>query len=155
MKRFAQIFIMFLAVSVLAACAPAVRPALSVGIPPSGWLDFLVGLVAQFPLLVGVAAVVAIVVNLLKLIPGGPVNDTNVEVWKNYLSLGAFVVVAILGIFNVDFTPVIVDTVAAKIAQILVYLSGFITVAGFSGIVHRNALRGLAFVGTSFSAHKK
>lgn len=152
MKKFIFVLFAMLCAVFLTAFVPA--HVVRADVPPVPWLDVLVALIAQFPTLPGVALLVSALLNVLKLIPG-LVTDGTADTWKNYLSLAAFVVLAAFGIFKPDFTPLGLDAIANQIATILAYLTGFFVVAGFTGIAHRNALRGLFVVGTSYSLKKK
>ena len=111
-------------------------------------LNQLVSLSAQFGALAGVAALIAAGINLGK--AGGVVKDGTAERWKAGLSLLGFVVIAALGIFKPDLTAVILDEQAAKLATVLVFITGFLFQTGLVPVAHK-AFSGFPLIGTSFS----
>jgi hypothetical protein len=88
-------------------------------------LDLLVSLTVQFFSLLGVAALIAVLVNLGKII--GVVKDGTAMYWASGLGLIAFVTLAVLGIFRPDLSTVFLDHVALQIATVLTFILGFIT----------------------------
>lgn len=111
-------------------------------------LNQLVSLSAQFGALAGVAALIAAGINLGK--AGGVVKDGTADRWKAGLSLLGFVVIAALGIFKPDLTAVLLDEQAAKLATVLVFITGFLFQTGLVPVAHK-AFSGFPLIGTSFS----
>lgn len=98
-------------------------------------LDVLVALTVQFASLLGVAALVAVIVNILKVF--GIVKEGMAQYWAAALGLLAFVAIAVLGIFRPDLSSVFLDHAAMQIATVLVFILGFITQIAAAPLFHK------------------
>jgi hypothetical protein len=98
-------------------------------------LDMLVGLTVQFVSLLGVAALVAVIVNILKVF--GVIKEGASAYWASGLGLVMFITVAVLGIFKPDLTPAFLNEAALKIATILTFILGFITQIAAAPLFHK------------------
>jgi hypothetical protein len=110
-------------------------------------------LVTQFVALAGIAALISVVVNLLKV--AGVVKDGQSEYYVVGLNLLGLVV---LFVFHV-FQPSAInlpgwDATAASIAQILTIVLGFIGQLGVSRVSYA-ATKGMPIIGKSFAVAKK
>lgn len=111
-------------------------------------LEMLVSLTVQFAALAGVAGLIAAVINILKVF--GVVKDGQADQWKAGLSLGAFAILALVGVFKPDLTAVILDARAAQVATILIFISGFLVQTGLAPLAHK-IFSGFPLIGTSFT----
>ena len=98
-------------------------------------LDMLVALTIQFVSLLGVAALVAVVVNILKAF--GAVKEGTSAYWASGLGLAAFITVAVLGIFKPDLTLAFLNEAALKIATIMTFVLGFIVQIAAAPLFHK------------------
>lgn len=98
-------------------------------------LDMLVALTIQFVSLLGVAALVAALVNLFKVF--GIVKEGMSAYWASGLGLVAFIAMAVIGIFNPDLTPAFLNEAALKIATILAFILGFVTQIAAAPLFHK------------------
>ena len=106
-------------------------------------------LVAEFLALVGLAAFLAGVVNLLKLL--GIVQDGSSATWSAALNLVGFVLFVALKIFSPDIDVLGLDGMLKTVAEVLVLLLSLFGQVFFSRLVHAHVLRGVWLVGKSFS----
>jgi hypothetical protein len=114
-------------------------------------LDTFVALTIQFVSLLGVAALVAVLVNTLKVV--GVIKDGTAAYWASGLGLAAFVTVAVLGIFRPDLSLVFLDQAALKIATVLTFILGFITQIAAAPLFHRALSAGsIPVIGKTFSS---
>lgn len=77
-----------------------------------------------FVSLVGVPALIAALINVLKYI--GLVKDTTASNWSAGFSLVAFLAVVLLRVLRPDIMLDVLDGYAGQVAQIIVYLMSFI-----------------------------
>ena len=98
-------------------------------------LDMIVALTVQFVSLLGVAALIAVIVNILKVV--GVVKKGTSAYWASGLGLVTFLVLVILGVFRPDLTVVFLDAVALKIATILTFLLGFVVQLSAAPLFHK------------------
>ena len=110
--------------------------------------EMLVNLTVQFAALAGVAGLIAAVINILKAF--GVVKDGQADQWKAGLSLGAFAILALVGVFKPDLTAVILDARAAQVATILIFITGFLVQTGLAPLAHK-FFSGFPLIGTSFT----
>lgn len=112
-------------------------------------LDKIVSLALQFAALVGVAGVIAALVNIGKLTP--LVNDGNTGQWYAFLSLLAFGALVALHVFQGIDIPTL-DANAGKVATILIFIAGLL-VQLKSGQSWHDVLKklGVPGISTSFS----
>lgn len=134
---------------------PSVNPSPS-DTPPTPPINFdealtaLVSLSGQFATLAGIAALIAALVNILKLTP--LVNPGNVGQWYAGLSFVAFLLLAYFGVIvGVDLQYL--DSNASKIAAVLVFVGLYLSQVGIGQVAHAILKRlQLPAVSTSFSA---
>jgi hypothetical protein len=131
----------------LAAPMHALRVA-AVTLPPDllGMLTNLLFVV--LPSLVGVAALITVITNILKQV--GWVQDGTANQWSAGLNLAGILVLVLLKVFRPDLTYDVIDSTAAGIANILLVFSGYILQIIMSGKV-QDAIRGIPVIGKSFS----
>ncbi len=126
--RYPHVILSILMVLVLAAFAPlgvqaSAPPAmpLLVAIDP---LSVIITIAVAFGALVGVAALVAALVQLGKVI--GVINDGTSANWSAGLNLMFFIALVAFGLFRPDLTLGFLDGYAGRLAQALVYILGFV-----------------------------
>ena len=110
-------------------------------------------LVTQFVALAGIAALISVVVNLLKV--AGVVKDGQSDYYVVGLNLFGLVVLFAFRVFQ----PASInlpgwDASAASIAQILTIVLGFIGQLGVSRVSYA-ATKGMPLIGKTFTAAKK
>jgi len=88
-------------------------------------LAVLMQLITMFASLAGVAALVAVLVQLGKFI--GLIKDDTAHKWAAGLNLVAFIVFAVFGIFNPNIVYEVLDGYAAQIAAVALFVLGFLT----------------------------
>lgn len=98
-------------------------------------LDMIVGLTVQFVSLLGVAALIAVIVNILKVF--GAVKEGTSAYWASSLGLAAFIALAVLGIFKPDLTLAFLNDAALKIATIMTFVLGFIVQIAAAPLFHK------------------
>lgn len=108
-------------------------------------------LVAQFMTLAGVGALIAFVVNALKV--AGVVKDGTATSWATGLNLVGLVVLFVLKVFVPAADVGQLDGLAATIAEIGVLVLGLITQLLGSKLAHA-AARGTWMIGRSYSLGK-
>ena len=91
---------------------------------PPDPLGVILTISVAFAALVGVAALVAVLVQIGKLI--GIVKDATANKWAAGLNLFCFIALVLLGVFRPDLTLDFLDGYAGRIAQALVYVLGFV-----------------------------
>lgn len=87
-----------------------------------------------FAALVGVPALVAALINILKTI--GVVKDATAGQWSAGLSLAAFIAVIVLRVFRPDIMLDVLDGYAGQIAQIIIYVLGFVVMMFMPAVFH-------------------
>jgi hypothetical protein len=107
----------------LMAFAPMAINAVQEPSPPDP-LGVILVISIAFASLVGVAALVAVVVQIGKLI--GVVKDSTANQWAAGLNLLCFIALVLLGVFRPDLTLEFLDGYAGRIAQALIYVLGFV-----------------------------
>jgi hypothetical protein len=108
-------------------------------------------LFAEFALMIGVAALVAALVNAGKYL--GLVADGKAPTWALGLNLAAFVAFVALRIFTPEFDFAGLDANAKAVADLLIYLLGFVAQLGGSKVANV-ALRGAPVIGFAHGAKK-
>jgi len=111
----------------------------------------LSSLLAQFLALAGVGALVALIINVLKVV--GVVKDGDAPTWATGANLVGLVILFLLRVFVPQADIGKLDGLAATIAQIGVLVLGLVTQLLASRATHY-AVRGAALVGTSYSLRK-
>ncbi|MDO9128566.1 MAG: hypothetical protein Q7U34_01745 [Anaerolineales bacterium] len=115
------------------------------------YINTIVALTVQFGSLLGVAALVAALVNVLKVF--GVVKDGTSQYWASGFSLVLFVVMVVLGIFRPDLTAVFVNDIALKIATVLTFVLGFVTTIVAAPFWHNQLSAGsVPIIGKSFTS---
>lgn len=113
-------------------------------------LTVILKLAMGFGSLVGIAALVAVLINFLKL--AGVVKDGTSGQWSAGLNLIAFVVLVLFAVFQPNLTFEILDGYAAQIAAILIFVLGYLTQIFTSSAVHEQfKFMRIPFLGTSFT----
>lgn len=105
-------------------------------------------LVVQYGSLVGVAAVIAVVINLLKVF--GLVKDGQAPIYSTGLNVLCLAVLFALQIFAPEVDVAGVDATAAKFAEAAMVVIGFFVQIGGAKLVH-SLLKGVPLVGKSHS----
>ena len=109
-------------------------------------------LVTQWLGLVGIAAVISVIINILKL--AGVVKDGTAQTWSAGLNLLGLVVLFALKIFRPDVDLAGIDEQAAAIANVAMVIIGYITQLLSSKLAHL-ALKSVPVIGASFSEHAR
>ena len=107
-------------------------------------------LVAQFLLLLGVAALIGALINVGKKFLPQYFPDGSAPTWSLYLNVAAFAAFVALRIFVPDVDVAGLDSNAQAIADLLIYLLGFVSQIGGSKVANA-ALRGVPVIGYSHS----
>ena len=103
-----------------------------------------------FVSLIGVPALIAAVVNVLKFV--GLVKDDTASSWSAGLSLLGFVAVVLFRILRPDIMLDVLDGYSGQIAQIIVYLMGFIVMMFLPAAIHAKLKAAqVPLLGKSFS----
>lgn len=106
------------------------------------------GLLAQWLGLAGIAALIAVLINVGKL--AGVVKDGQAQTWSAGLNLAGLIALFVLRIFKPDFDIGIIDEQAAALANAAVVIIGYITQLLSSKLAHL-AFKNVPMLGTSFS----
>jgi hypothetical protein len=155
-KMFKTVFFVSMLVLVLAAFIVPMQvqaaPTVQGGIPPDV-LNIVVKIVLGFASLVGVSQLVAVIVNLLKVI--GLVKDGTADKWAAGLNLAFFIALCAFGVFVPGLALEILDGYAGQIAMVLLFILGFIVQITGSQTAHTALSRaGIPLIGKSFSKTK-
>lgn len=110
---------------------------------------FLASIILEFGTLLGFAAVVSFVVNVLKLV--GVIKDGFADKWVAGLNLLGVVALYVTRLVVPDFQIVEIDTTLGEVALAGTYILGFVSMLLGSKITYF-ASRGLPLIGTSNSA---
>lgn len=102
----------------------AFTPVGSILQPSATPLDVILQLALGFASLAGVAALVAVIVQVFKL--AGLVKDGTSNKWISALNLIAFIVLVAFQIFKPSIAIAVLDGYAAQIAQIALFVLGFV-----------------------------
>ncbi len=108
-------------------------------------------LIAQYGGLVGVAAVVGLLVNVLK--SAGVVQDGQAQTWSAGFNLVGMAGMLALKVFQPDFDFAGMDAQAAQFASVAAVVVGYILQL-LSSKATNSAVRGVPIVGKSFSPDK-
>jgi len=92
-------------------------------------------LITQFELLAGFAALVAALVNILKIF--GVVKDGQAPAWSAILSLIGFTVFAVLKLFAPQINIPNLDATLKDVADVLLYFLGIALTVGLPGLFHK------------------
>lgn len=102
----------------------------------------------EFALLTGFAALVAFVVNALKVF--GVVKDDDAQTWSAGFNLLGILALYIFRLFQPDYPLGAIDTGLMQLATIGTYIMAFVVQLGVSKVVHIFS-RGVPLIGKSFS----
>lgn len=98
------------------------------------WLGIVLKLAMGFGSLAGVAALVAALINVLKVF--GAVKDETAGQWSAALNLVFFAVLVYFGVFQPQIATEVLDGYAGQIAMILLFVLGYLTQIFTSPAVH-------------------
>lgn len=119
-------FVMLLIVALTSFAMLAFRPMLQVEPPVTVTiLDIILKIVAGFATLAGVSALVAVLVQIMKLM--GIAKDDTAAKWAAGFNLFAFIVLVAFGVFQPQIALEVLDGYAAQIAVIALFVLGFVT----------------------------
>jgi len=105
-------------------------------------------LVGQWGTLLGFAAVIAVVINLLKL--AGVVKDDTAQTWSAALNLAGLAGLLLVKMFQPDLDVPGLDQQAAEFANVLTVIVAYISQLLGSKLTHY-AIKGVPFFGVSNS----
>jgi len=105
-------------------------------------------LIAQFATLIGFAALVSVVINILKMV--GVVKDGTADKWIAGFNLAGLIALAVAKMFIPSFDAGGVDTQLGAIAQVAAYILSYVGMLLGSKLTY-TATRGLPVVGKSNS----
>ena len=108
-------------------------------------------LLNQWAALVGVAALIAVLINVMKLV--GVVKDGQAPTWSAGLNLAGLIALLVLKVVKPEFDPGEVDQQAGTLAEIGVLITGFVLQLLASKATHA-AVKGVPVIGTSFETTK-
>lgn len=111
-------------------------------------MDPILKLLVEWAALGGVAAIIAVVINVLKYFK--LVADGQAQSWSAALNLIAMAVFVGLKIYKPDIDLAGIDAEIAKVAEIALIILGYVMQLGISKGTHA-AVRGVPLVGKSFS----
>lgn len=124
-KKFVLVLAIVL-IAMLAFMPVAVQAQALSDVPiPVDVISVVVSIVLGFASLIGVSALIAVLVNLLKVIK--IVKDGTSAQWAAGLNLLAFIALVAFGVFRPDLTMEILNGYAGQIATVLLFVLGFIT----------------------------
>lgn len=147
MKKFVR-SLLLLAVLVAIATPVYASSGIGVVIPPD-FMDWLTNLLfVVIPTLVGVAALITVLINVLK--TAGVVKDSTSVQWSAGLNLAAIVILVLLKIFKPDLTYDFIDKTAGQVANILIVITAYVFQIILSGKT-QDVLRGIPVIGKSLS----
>lgn len=98
------------------------------------WLDVILKLAMGFGSLVGVAALIAALINILKVV--GVVKDGTAGQWSAILNLVAFFALVYFAVFQPQIAMEVLDGYAGKIAMVLIFVLGYVIQIFTSPAVH-------------------
>ena len=105
-------------------------------------------LVVQWGSLLGFAAVIAVVINLLKL--AGVVKDDTAQIWSAALNLAGLAGLLLVKVFQPEVDIPGLDQQAAEFANVMTVMVAYISQLLSSKVTHY-AIRGIPFFGVSNS----
>jgi len=148
MKKFLLVLALVL---MLAVAVPAPAHAQDGSLPIEAALNAVLVIVVGFAALRGTSQLNAAIVSLLKHIPG-LVRDGTSSQWTAGLNLVFFVGLVAFGVFRPDVTLDVLDGYAGQIAQIAVFVLGFVVqMTGSKPAYEQLKAAGIPLVGKSFS----
>ena len=106
------------------------------------------GLLTQWMSLVGIAALIAVVINLLK--QAGVVKDGQAQTWSAGLNLVVLILLFLFNIFKPDIDIGEVDKQAAALAEVAVVVIGYVAQLLAAKATHA-AVKHVPLIGTSYS----
>lgn len=98
--------------------------------------------------LMGFAALIAVIVNVLKAV--GVVKDGTAQTWSAGLNLAGLIAMFVLRIFRPDFDLAGIDEQAAQLANVVTVLLAYITQLLSSKLAHI-AVKTIPVIGKSYS----
>ena len=107
-------------------------------------MDFIV----QYGSLIGVAALIAVLINIGKVI--GWVKEETAKTWSALLNLAFLVAFVLLKVFAPDFSTEMLDEQAAELAKVAAFVLAYVVQLGSSTFTHM-LVRGIPLIGKSFS----
>ena len=114
--------------------------------------DAILELVKQWGSLIGVAAGIAVLINIAKEL--GWVKDGKAQMWSVVLNIVAMGVMIGLKVFVPSMNIPDVDDKLIVVAEALTVLLGYIVQLASSKVSYEQALKGVPLIGKSFSAPK-
>ncbi len=108
----------------------------------------LMDLVNQWSALLGIAALIAAIINILKSV--GIVKDGYAGIWSLALNLLGLILLFVVRVFHPSFDVSLLDSNAAQLANVLVVAFGFLVQIGFSKVAYL-IVKGLPLIGKSFT----
>jgi hypothetical protein len=152
MNRFLSIIFLVGILIFISAIPAAASGGQVLEIPPDLW-SWIVNLVlVQWPSLVGVAALIAMLIDIGK--SAGWLQDGVAPKWSAGLNLAGMVALIAFKIFKPMLTTEIIDAQAGIIASVLLVVSGYVLMIITSRQTHRS-LAGVPYIGKSFSLTTK
>jgi tellurite resistance protein TehA-like permease len=117
---------------------------------PADLLNIVIKIMLGFASLVGISALIAALINLLKVIK--VVKEGTASQWSAGLNLAAFIALVAFGVFRPDLAMDILDGYAGQIAMVILFILGFLTqITGSSAAHEQLKTAGVPLIGTSFS----
>ena len=111
-------------------------------------MDFQ-SLLTQWMGLAGIAALIAVVINVLKL--AGVVKDGSAQTWSAGLNLAGMAALLLLKIFRPEIDLSGIDQQAAALAEVAMVVLGYLTQLLSAKLAHL-AVKRVPLIGASFSA---
>ncbi len=99
--------------------------------------------------LVGFAALIAVMINVLKLT--GVVKDGSAQIWSAGLNLAGLIVLFVLKVFRPEMDLAGIDQQVGELANVAMVLIGYITQLLSSKLTH-TALKNVPVVGKSYAS---
>jgi hypothetical protein len=163
-KKYTKIAVYFLfvvmllfAMPMIVSAAPAASPghvqaaAVQITVPDLSTLGGLASLAVQFASLAGFAALVAVLINLLKTV--GVVKDGTAGKWSAGLNLIGLMVLLLLRVFVPSLATEQINGIAGQVSTVLVIVLGFVVQFYTSSDVHDAlATANIPVIGKSYSA---
>lgn len=109
-------------------------------------MDAILSVFENWGVFVGAAALIALLINLLKLV--GVVKDGDAPKWNAGLNLAFIIGLAVVQAVVPDLSLKIIDEKMGTIAAIGTYVFGYILDIGISKLTHV-AVKGVPYIGTS------
>jgi len=145
------VFVAILVIALLAFVPVTVQAKALSDVPISAnMLNVVIQIVLGFASLVGVSALIAALINLLKAIK--VVKDGDAPQWSAGLNLAAFIGLVAFGVFRPGLAMSILDGYAGQIAMVVLFILGFLTQITGSSVAHEQLKTAeVPVIGTSFS----